>query len=393
MYIKTTYRSIDEKMRSNSSRMMDKDQFWSTKGNRGDIMYYLFLNAVWYQKKTYFQVEATQLLEVNAIGTDGSFAKEQHWNRRIRPKHLELIPDNTLNYLNEEREKLEHGSQENQVLRELVEMIQENTVLVVWKRRIYDVLLHAMEHMGIRMPLHQLTVVQEVLATVDSAAKNRNLSFDKELRRYHVKYEPEYLHSSPIMASYLKKLYCSAKYTYKRACECNPDRRPILCKQSAKVHSKDCPYVRENLKEEQQTFLGIRNVWEGAEFCKHCARMGLLVIVPEVIEFVKVEKEVSVERYVQNLCKHLHLNCTCAAGVIFVRSRYASWRIYHNGGSVEGVYHENYRHRPGVEHKRNLKFQEGFHQQQLEIRSLQEILWYIANHDKKFLDREICSQK
>ena len=356
-------------------------------------MYYLFLNAVWYQKKTYFQVADTQLLEMNTIVTDGSFTKEQHWNRKIRPKYLELIPDHTLNYLNEKREELEHGCQEKQVLREFADMLQENTVLVVWKRRTYDVLLHALEQKGIQIPLHQLTVVQEVLATLDSAAKNRKLSFEKELRRYHVKYEPEYLHCSPIMAIYLKKLYCSAKYTYKQACECNPDKRPVLCKQSAKVHSKDCPYVRDQLKEEKLQRLGVHNVWEGVEICKHCAKMGLLVTIPEVIEFVKIEKEVSVERYAHNLCKRLHLNCTCAAGVIFVRSRYASWRIYHSNGSVEGVYHENYRYRIGREHKGNHKFKEGFHQQQLEVHSLQEILWYIANHDKNFLNRELCSER
>lgn len=356
-------------------------------------MYYLFLDAVWYQQTTYYHVSATRLLEVNAIGASSSFTKEHHLARRVRPKQLELISQDTLSYLNERREDLERGEEECQVLTELVELIQENSVLIVWKRRTYEVLLYAIQRNGIQLPLHQVTVVQEILSAVDPVAKECNLSFEKLLRRYHVKYKSEDLHCSSRMVSCLKKLYCSAKYNYKHACECNPDRIPVFLKQSELIHSKACPFLIESLAEENQLSSGIRSVWEGSKFCDKCVNLGLLAMIPENIEFVKVEKGVSVERYAENLCKRLHLNCTCATGIIFVRSRCASWRIYHNNGNVERVYHENYRYHFGMEHKRNRKFRAGFHQQQLEIHNLHEILWYIANHDKKFLNREQCNQR
>ena len=93
------------------------------------------------------------------------------------------------------------------------------------------------------------------------------------------------------------------------------------------------------------------------------------------------------ERYVSQLCRRLHLECSFAVGIIFVKSKYTTWRIYHQEGMIERVCHENYRNYICAGRKLSGKFEYGFHLQEVRATNFKEVLIYIAKHDRVFLTR------
>lgn len=74
------------------------------------------------------------------------------------------------------------------------------------------------------------------------------------------------------------------------------------------------------------------------------------------------------------------------AGIIYIKTNVSRWRLFHNYERVKEVWHENYR--TGIEqYSTRRKFNNDYHKQKIKG-TYEEVLAYIASHDRKMCDRK-----
>jgi len=90
------------------------------------------------------------------------------------------------------------------------------------------------------------------------------------------------------------------------------------------------------------------------------------------------------DEIIRGMCEHFRLDCSITEGLVFVRSPYSTWRIFHNYKEIEVVYHENYQKLRRVDYLRR-KINEGYHEQDIHATTMYGVLDYIYKHEKGFM--------
>lgn len=87
------------------------------------------------------------------------------------------------------------------------------------------------------------------------------------------------------------------------------------------------------------------------------------------------------EERIERQCEARGFSVHFGAGVIYINSGKANWRLMHDGNQVYKVLHENYR---GLRFNTG-KYNSGYHEQKLWNFQMKNVLNYIEKHDKLFL--------
>lgn len=91
------------------------------------------------------------------------------------------------------------------------------------------------------------------------------------------------------------------------------------------------------------------------------------------------------EVQIAKICEEFNMEYSLAEGIVFIKTQYSNWRIFHDGRVVTDVYHENLRMDMADKvWKEYGSFNDGFHKQRIFSNNLYDVLYYIHTHDRDF---------
>lgn len=315
--------------------------------------------------------------------------KERSFFRIIKPENVDEIDDRTLALLHIGRNILKQARGIHDVAETFQQTFPRIDILIVWDKRTADLFERMIALTQIKKVWQEIIILQELISNLDTAAKDTEISFEKMLARYHVKFNPNLFHIAKHDAEYLKDLFYSIREQLDKI-DRTQEKPFVRIYMSNIIHHKSCYYITQ--KERTKIVPAqIKDILNGGKLCSSCLQKEKFYCIPKQLSYYPVVKikppnEFS-ESKIETICQQLHMNCRFSEGVIFINTQLARWRIYHDGVNVLNIYHENYRQSRSEAFKRRKKCNEGFHQQQVKIKDYYAALYYIYNHDKNFLKK------
>lgn len=321
-----------------------------------------------------------EILEIAAIGFEDDFSKTEKFFKFIRPERIDLVSDKTIKMLHTNRKILEEARPVKDILRKFQSTYSKAEVLVIWNRQSYEMFCNACKKYYVRFPIERVIVLQELLSDIDSVSQGREVSIRKMFERYHVQFNSQLLHIAKHDVAYLKELFCSVKLQYKKWCDEKDTRHVYKNEFSDVLHGPGCHCIRgRNVSE-----CSVMEIFQGKKLCRHCYKRGYFILLPKDLWSEPFEADLCLEKRVSEICNRYHMRYHFAIGMFSVKTAVATWRVYHDEKEVVSVFHENYRKNKGDKIKRKLKYNEGFHKQDVKFSDVSELLRYIYHHDKNF---------
>ena len=95
----------------------------------------------------------------------------------------------------------------------------------------------------------------------------------------------------------------------------------------------------------------------------------------------------TVEEEIMSICNKYGFTPLFMDGtdMFFLKTPYSRWRVYYNGLEVKKLYHGNYWANSCQYKKRNKKFGEEFHEQNIKTKNMKRVISYIYYHDKNYI--------
>ncbi|MDD3137743.1 MAG: exonuclease domain-containing protein [Lachnospiraceae bacterium] len=347
-------------------------------------MKYLFLDMEWNQLKNKFNVSEEEILEISAICTDKELKNKKTFSKIVRPEHIQDVNKRILSFLKLGENVLADALPIYEVLNKFTRAFPEFNILVVWSRCTYDLFINAIEQNRIVLPQHKVIALQELLTIIDNF-----MGFEKAMKTYKIKYNPKLLHCSKHDVFYLKELFCTTKFLYEHQCQGYYwNKKPVRLKSSDVIHSSECHYIQE--KSSLQA-TGYEDIFNGYKLCKHCVNTKRHVVMPKKLDVQKIYESYKFsEEKIAKLFEKYEMECNFSNKVIFIRTHISSWRIYHDEEKIINIYHENYRKNEKI--RKRIRFNDGYHIQNIKCRNLNDAINYIQKHDENFFTKKNNNQ-
>ena len=318
------------------------------------------------------------LLEIGAIlYVDDEEVKT--YSRFIHPQYMELMTkERYLSFGGLKQFDLENASSIEDISRRFYKTFYEYDLLVMWSRKEYEILMASLKRGGHVQAEHKAIFLEELI----KMSKGYSKPFLSELKAYKVNVDDKYnLHYSKYKAKYLAELYFAAKKSYSvflkredfwfmKSC-CGNVVHKVGCSIGKKIPIK---YVRE---------ASIADLFDGYEVCDECCK-GKLMLLPDRSHVRYPKKSQFEEEQIAKMCEEFGMKYTLSENIVFVKTQYSSWRVFHDGKFVLDVYHENLRLDDQDKVWKKDSFNEGFHKQRVFSNILYDVLYYIHNHDRDF---------
>ncbi|KXL52272.1 exonuclease [Anaerotignum neopropionicum] len=346
-------------------------------------MKYLFLDMEWNQLNNQFNASEDEILEISAICAGEDFKNEKTFYKIVKPEHIKDVNKRILTFLKLGENVLACALPIYEVLNKFNKTFPEFNILVVWNRHTYDLFINAIGQNGIILPQHKVIVLQELLTIIDYF-----MGFEKAMKRYNVKYNPKVLHCSKYDAYYLKELFCTMKFLYKHQCQGDWKNKPVGLKNSDIIHSLKCHYI---VGKNSIQASGYEDIFCGYKLCKHCVNTRKHIVMPKKFDVQKIYESYKFsEEKIAKLCEKFEMECNFSNKVIFIRTNISNWRIYHDEEKIINIFHENYRKSEKV--RKKIKFNDGYHVQNIKCRNLYDAINYIHKHDENFFTKKKYNQ-
>lgn len=328
-------------------------------------------------KNKEFKPEDYDLLEIGAtLYVDDEEAKTYH--RYVHPQYMELISQEKYQVFGGLQPIVfEKAAVIEDISRRFYKTFYDYDLLVMWSKKEYEILMASLRRGGHIQAEHKAVFLEEII----NVSKGYVKSFKKELKEYKVETDKQRLFVSKYKASYLAQLYFAAKKSYSVFLK----REEFLMVKHHKgnvVHTIGCEFAEKISSDKIREARGA-DLFDGYQLCSKCCA-GKMPLLPDRnhVRF-PTQKQFEKEQ-IDKMCMELKLGYSIGENILFIKTLYANWRIFHDNNRVSDVYHENLR----VEildkkRKKGNEFNEGFHKQQLYSRNLYDVLYYIHCHDRK----------
>lgn len=265
----------------------------------------------------------------------------KYYSKYVRFNDVSKLSEENLERINTCPQNLINGDNQNIIIQELINVIGQNNILVVWNEKQLVLLFDLIKQHGYKISKFPYIVLRNNMCSLC----DNNYSMYTCMRMMNVVFEELQMDTlySTMCLEHLFKLVFRLHYTltksYDKAFFCMMKRKQI------KMNRRLLPrtYVQSKFSEELLDSL-----------------MGLY----------NLEYQVGV-------------------GVIFVRSRYSQWRILYDGEFIYELQHKSTQIANIYKGSQN-KFGDEYHHQIAVCRSLHDVVQYIVNHDKNYLSKK-CS--
>lgn len=309
------------------------------------------------------------ILEIGAIrmNTDSSFIRYIK-NRDVGWRTRKVLGIN--------QKRIEEGIDITKAVSALVEYSEEAETVIVWSSNTEDK-LRILSNKYQCASLYKIVIVLQELIRTLSGAKD-NISFERALAAFGVKYEDRNMHNASFDAMYLKDLFVKVIDKY---IEINPILEDgVAVRKDAEIyHLKDCTYLKRTKEYEMV------NLIEAVlrKPCKRCSkRINPLIVNLECNEVIKRNKKICSykNRAVTNetmyeIANYFGLSISGGLNVANVSTGYSLWRVYFNkDGYVERLCHENYNSRESGG--------KGYHNHKQFPKDIFSLFKYIKQHDE-----------
>lgn len=328
---------------------------------------FIFIDLEWDQRGNKSS-KKDPILEIGAVRMD----KDSSFTRFIKNKD---ISRRTRKILNIKQNHINGGVDIDQAILELVLYSEGVNTVVVWSRDTKDKLSILSNKYPSLSLYKNIIVLQDLIQTLSSAKKN--ISFERALVAFGVKYDSMNMHNSYFDAMYLRDLFLKIinKYT-----EINPvlEDGVIIKKESEKYHLVDCSYIKNTAENE---IVNVRYAINRKP-CKRCSnRISQLIVNLDCKDVIKRNKKVCsykdkpvTDEIMHEIADFFGFNISGGLSAATISTGYSFWRIYcDKDGYVKRVSHENY-------HSRECKCK-GYHNHEAFPKDVFSLFRYIKRHD------------
>ena len=332
----------------------------------------LFLDVEWADDKD------KTILQIGAFLYNEDYKLITEFYSVVCPEHIEKMSRISLELMNLSCEDLEKSDPIENVLKKFDARIKDYDEIIIWTDQAYQILSEKMNTFGFQFKKHRKVILQEVLKEI-----YRKLRFSKALKQFGIKHKDERLHNAKYDALYLKALYWAIQKEYSEYHRWKSNITYYYSLRSDIIHSENCLYVKRMTSDNRRNTNPIK-IFDGFKMCKCCKNDFRFKREKAVSQ--KILNNSFRDESIYEMCNYLGLRCTISDNVIFIKTDFSSWRIYHNHEEVTHVYHENFRKNMSSESQKKIKH--GYHEQNIKSCSLYATLKYIRKHDKKCLIRK-----
>lgn len=302
------------------------------------------------------------------------------YSKFVHPQHIELMTkERYLSFGGLKQFDLEKASSIEDISRRFYKTFYEYDLLVMWNKREYEILMASLERGGHIQAEHKPIFLEDLI----KMSKGYSKPFLRELKEYKVNVEDKYnLHYSKFKAKYLAELYFAAKKSYSVFLK-REDFWFLKSCYGNVIHKVDCNIGKKipikNVRE-----ASVADLFDGYEACTECCQ-GKLMLLPDKFHVRFPKKSQFEEVQIAKMCEEFNMEYSLAEGIVFIKTQYSNWRIFHDGRLVTDVYHENLRMDMSDKvWKEHDSFNDGFHKQRIFSNNLYDVLYYIHTHDRDF---------
>lgn len=328
----------------------------------------LFLDVEWSRGKV------DQIIQVGAILFDKQYKIITEIYSIVCPDMIEEIKQSSLDLMKLSMEQLIQSDSIETVLLKFNQRFQDYDEIIVWNEEAYWLWISKMKEFGLKVENHRIIILQELLC--DTLKK---LSFQTALKNFGVKHKQNRLHCSKYDVRYLKSLYQNVQKEYGNYFRWKRNLKFYQSTHSNRIHSENC-HVLKRINMENQVNVYPEKIFDGYKICQCCKKDFTFQRSKEL--HPKTFQEPFKDENIYEMCNYFGLKCTISDNVIFIRTQFSSWRIFHDYEQVTKLYHEN--NRKDLAHERRKTIKHGFHKQEMYTTSLFSVLKYIRNHDKRY---------
>ncbi len=242
------------------------------------------------------------------------------------------------------------------------------TIAVVWDRETYDWCI------ANGLKILRYIILRELLAILTGTKDiNRTYKLNTALKTFDVEFDPQRLNEEKQCVKYLAGLFKKTYMYY--LIEERKNNYGSFCKSrnSLVFHNVKCIYAKR-IKPENRMPMERTSVFEGFIPCKYCCAK----------KYFSRRKSFKGD-YITNLelyCKEYKLQYSVESGVVTIKSKVCSWKIYCRDEKIMSVFHSNYN-----DNKNRCDLE--YHRELIQTKTLHRIIRYIAHHDGKWRRRKM----
>lgn len=362
----------------------------STSGRRYE---YLFLDMEWNQKAGTSDVEHREPIQIGMIGTDAGLEIKKTFSKGIRLENVETLTEETSKTAHVTKKNVMLGRTEREVFTKAASVFSYYRYVVVWTMGTYELFKAGMKRSGIKMPRHKAVLLQDILDVI-AMDKGRHVRFESALEEAEIPYVSNYLHYSKHDVKYLYELF---KTMYIKYSAITAGEMCVVNTRSKIIHDPDCRYAKNRRMGEiaggkKLLFLGYRS-------CRCCGEEKKWRRFQWKAPYQKAEKEKRrqpadlrklplTDDNIRLICQKFGLKCKIVSNVVLLETAVGEWRIHISENKVHKVFHGNYRIKRSEANKKNKKYNENFHKQDISKENFYDVISYIYCHDKGMLKKK-----
>lgn len=333
-------------------------------------MRYLFVDV------QYNSAYKNEIIEIATATTEDDGNIKNTFSRLVKSKYLDKISNAQMRRMQITNKILKHASDIYAVMDTFCKTNKKIDILVMWDRTEYNIFMSKMIEHNIAIPRYTFIALKEIIEICDKcyykSMTMKNASFIYDVCKMTDERSKSNVQTLVSIFNTLRKQYSNR---FVRG-EISSFRR-VKC--SNIIHASDCHYIKDRSQIEMVT---LSEIFSGKRMCKICMKKNKFPQLP-----MRNIPHKNFNESISKLCTQHKMTASFddENNLIMINSGIAYWKIRHVRGDIINVYHENYHlsrstHFKGVE----VRWDVGFHNQNIKPDNFGGAIQYIYKHDKNF---------